>query len=487
MARRVYYSNSSLTTSSTTSATYQNKTSITFTPSANKRYAIFWSAAFTTNSTTNDGRVRLQKTSGTATTFQLFNIELTNTADVVTVQDVSLYTAPASPSSETFAIQFSSEGGASTTISDARIVIVELYDDDYAVTTDTETSTTSDVYSVLDSIEIPFNIEKDRFVVVSSAGISTPSTNQSANSIGIRINNGNEIYSEQTEYFSQDTTNFTPYWAIGEAFSGDTISLEHKRNVSGETLTTGYRTIVAFDILYLSSEDSPTFLGEPVTNNTNTPSTTLSVEYLPFEGFPSGSDLLVLGHWTTTLSGTNVSSNSNFLENTVSQFTQSPTRRPSIAADVFNQGIIYTGSYATEPTFEITHNRAGGQGNLTSTLSNGAITVIDLEYCYCVKGDEFAGAYETSADACAQENAIQESNFLYTDCDDIVYIAEIFGFGDVCENNSPFTGFIRSYDGTVTEYSNGVSVGTATCPTPTPTNTSTPTVTPDKYSNQYID
>jgi hypothetical protein len=352
---RIYFSNSSTGNTTNNTTTYNNKVSVTFDPTSGKRYAIFWSAMLSHGANNSDARVRLQKTTDGAVTFQLFNIEPEQTVDRMAVNDVSVWTADVSTST-TIAVQFSAEG-STTTISDAYINVLELFDDEQVSTTEADASTTTNTYSNLNTVTVPAG---DWFIIGALA-MSTPATNQPTNSIDVRIfdeTNAVEL-TARSQYFSADTTNFTPYFAAGAVSptASTTYALQFLEN-SNATLTVRYRTIIALN----RANFAQSFAAQDQTTTTTTSNAyqtklTLSETLGPGE-IGLSRDYLVLMFWTTETNSTTVDVFSTVTESDTDLYSDTgrqPRRDASDIDDQFAQGWTETflGTPGTLATFDI--------------------------------------------------------------------------------------------------------------------------------------
>lgn len=121
VARQTYYAESN-GESTTTSASDQDKTTLTFTPDANKDYFIFGCALIGFSGVTADSRAKLVNTTS-ATTFNSIAVEGKDATDYFSFAGLTKESFGASPASQTYKIQFSSESGLHTAkIKESRIL-----------------------------------------------------------------------------------------------------------------------------------------------------------------------------------------------------------------------------------------------------------------------------------------------------------------------------------------------------------------------------
>jgi hypothetical protein len=137
----VYHYQESTTLSTTTSATDQTKVTLTFTPNADKKYVYIWSGQIQASSTSADVRVNLKNGS---TVIAQGNIEDKDTTDFHPVSGIVVEEFGASPSSVTLTLNYSAESGNTAEIREARIIALELTDNDvYVANTADQTNTTT--------------------------------------------------------------------------------------------------------------------------------------------------------------------------------------------------------------------------------------------------------------------------------------------------------------------------------------------------------
>jgi len=138
---RVYYYQESTGLSTTTSNTDQTKVTLTFTPNANKKYVYIWSGQIQASSTSFDVIVNLKKD---GTIIAQGNIEDKDVNDFHPVSGIVVEEFGGSPSSVTLTLNFRSESNNTGEIREARIIALELTDNDaYVANTADQTNTTT--------------------------------------------------------------------------------------------------------------------------------------------------------------------------------------------------------------------------------------------------------------------------------------------------------------------------------------------------------
>jgi len=366
---RTYVNASSTAATTNNTTTYNNKTSVNITPKNGTRYAIFWGCTLSHSATNSDGRARLQKTTTTAITLQQFNIEPGATTNIMSITDVQVWTSDTT-TQQTFAVQFSAEGGT-TTIRDAYITILELYDNELSSTTIGATSTTVATPTTLNSITLP----QGDWYVIASLGLLGSATAQPANVMNVNITDGTTTYMNRTGYESKDNTNYTPVWlttGLVQPTDETTYSLQFAEN-GNTTITSQYRTIVALKRSLFADSALAYDLTQSTTTST-TAQTKLTLTHTPSNAV----NYLVLGWWTTETSATGTTVTSNFLRGGTTRFTSVPLRTASDVDTQFQQGWTETQAQtAASTSWTITY--LSGTSGTTVRIENTAILILNLD------------------------------------------------------------------------------------------------------------
>lgn len=136
MARQYYY-NADASETTTTSSTYGDKASVTFTPDASSNYLILWCCRLSNSTATIDGLLRLRDDTAASNLGEL-NLESQDTSSTAgsnePVFGSARWTSGGSPSSQTFSVEFASNGGTNTTrVSQCAIYVMKMDSaDEYA-------------------------------------------------------------------------------------------------------------------------------------------------------------------------------------------------------------------------------------------------------------------------------------------------------------------------------------------------------------------
>ena len=128
----------------TTSTTYQDKTTLTFTPSSAGDYILIATATFDGSSTSYDSRIQMTIDGSAYSTSNIETVNASNRYPWVVVKKIHLTAAP-----HTIKIQYGSEGSSNTAgIADARIVAIraDRFLNNYYAENETRATTTSTSY-----------------------------------------------------------------------------------------------------------------------------------------------------------------------------------------------------------------------------------------------------------------------------------------------------------------------------------------------------
>lgn len=146
MAVRQNYYAESTGESTTTSATYQDKVTLNFTPDASSTYYYFFCTMFRqSTNTTTDSQVKFINTT-TAVTFANPNVEPKDTSNYENHFSLGKEDFGASPAAQTLKLQYASEAGATVAVKESRIAAIKAdAADQYGESLGTSTNAT-DVY-----------------------------------------------------------------------------------------------------------------------------------------------------------------------------------------------------------------------------------------------------------------------------------------------------------------------------------------------------
>jgi hypothetical protein len=371
MARLFYTGSATAASSSTDTANYVTRASVTFTPTAGKSYAVFWSATCITNSTTAQSvRIRLQDTTN-AVTYQQFlqTPELATNVENFSVADVSAFTA-ASATSRTLAVQFTPSAGTMT-IRDVYITVLELFDDEVFSTNSADTANITTATPVsLASV----TVNPGEWYLVASAGAKSndaSATGQGATDYQFQINDGAVNVAQRFGLFANNVSDYEPVLLIADVVPTVSTTYTFQAAENGNnTLNCRYRTIVALKKSNFADANYAEATADN-TNTTTTPETAVTLTHTPIANVP----YLVLGTWNAGTSAQRV--NSNFTQAGTSKFVATPSRDPNDPDGRFSHGIFYTEAQGTTSrTWLINYNISATTA--TATINNAVILILNL-------------------------------------------------------------------------------------------------------------
>jgi hypothetical protein len=360
---RVYSSAYGLSRNTTTSTTPQDQVTLTFTPNANKKYALLWGCLLDNSATNNDSLARLYNSTDVAS-LQEFNFEAQDTTDKFQCPGAAIYTAPGSPSSMTFKVQYYSESSNTTGCQDACLIALELDAADFSSVTAAEQSTSSGTYV---DIGPSATVGAGDFLIIAAAEINQSGTSPNNK---WQIYDGSAQVTENGAAFLQDTTNYTPWWQIVRVQPGSstTYSLRFKGG-NGQTARSRNTTLIALDLAQFSDVIYGDSLGEDSTNNT-TATTKLSVT-----DTPSAQDYLQLFAASRRHTST---SNSGYTDYTRggSAISVEAEREPNTVGDFYDHGYgVVSTLTASSTTWEIRYRTEDN----TTYIKNAAFVALGLE------------------------------------------------------------------------------------------------------------
>ena len=259
---RVYYSAYGLSRNTTTSSTYQDQATLTFTPNASKVYAILWGCLLDHNSTTSDARAQLYHDTAAAA-LQTFNFEMKDSTDNYQIAGAAIYTAPGSPVSQTFSVEFSAEAGT-TGCQDAYLIALELDAADFQSVTAAEQTTTSGTYV---DIGPSATVGAGDWLLLCSSEIKNSSFDTTNN---WEIHDGTSQITVTGGAYLKDSANYTPWWQIVRVSPGSstTYKLRHKSNGTGSVRSRN-TALIALDLSKFSDVIYGDSLGESSTTSSS--------------------------------------------------------------------------------------------------------------------------------------------------------------------------------------------------------------------------
>lgn len=285
MATRIYWYEESLSRTTTTTTDYSVvKITKAFLPNANKTYAIFWSVALDNSGDLHFKKARLQNTTGSVTLGECI-MESTSTSqsstNKVLAGALAIYTAPASPATQTIEIQIASSNALTTVgAQEASLFILELIDSvDIWGSSTGVTNISSTTYST--KLELAWTPgSAGDYLVVGSMNLAIGSSDPRGR---LNINNGTIDNLHQNQY-DGSANNWYPY--VGAArmvgiTGSNTAWLQHASSAASQTsVREAYAVALRmdqFDAHYWAEDRtphnsaSPTYVDSAATTGAITP------------------------------------------------------------------------------------------------------------------------------------------------------------------------------------------------------------------------
>jgi hypothetical protein len=263
-ARQSFYVES-LGESSTTSATEQVKTTLTFTPDANSDYWLIASGAFTCSSTTDnhEGQVDLWHPEASAALFyQAGQVkEASSPQDWIAFFGIAKLSFAASPGQQNIDVQYwSSHSGDTTRIKDVRILVIKADAADEYAESLTQDTTTSTSYQTKTTLTFTPATTGDYLVIASA--VRAGDANGAAMRARLNYVTGSLTYGDKAWYCKDDFDNqaFAVMEKLNLANASKTFRLEY-RSESGTLCYIQHARILAlrldaFDNSYFASNHS---------------------------------------------------------------------------------------------------------------------------------------------------------------------------------------------------------------------------------------
>ena len=304
-----YYSESTAQ-STTTSTAYQDKTTLTFTPDANSTYLIISSWLNQMSSTNYYSYTKLIRTTGTAKNFNELIYRPRDTTDYISGGTIGIDTFGASPTAQTYKIQYRSSSTSGTArIQQAKIFAIKLNDnvDKYAQA-ETRTTTTSTTYQ--DKVTLTFTPDTaGDYLIFASATLDGSSTSVDFKAA---LNIDGTLYSA-INLETNNATNKYPWFVmkkINMTQTSHTIKIQYASETTSNTTGIAHARIVAIPI--------DRFLNNYYVQD-ETRTTTTSATYqtkVTLEGTPEAGDYLIAAVQNLDGSSTSVSTYGQFYINT---------------------------------------------------------------------------------------------------------------------------------------------------------------------------
>ena len=399
MSDRQNFYAESLAESSRTATSYATKMSLAFTPSAETRYLILWSATVRMpDSVGTSALVRIQHDGITiAGDLDKTNKDTTDRFMIGGAYVMPAEASPGAPPSTTFTMQWkSSNSGFAAIIYDATMIALKLResetDQDEEASADAETSTASTTF--VDKLELSFTPDTaGDYLLICSCEVKDNSVIQSDE---VRVTVDGSVRS-LLRYHTEQTADWHSYFItvrVALAEGSRSIKIQH-RSPSGGAVTSSIRNarIIALRL----SKFQFNFYAEQLTADTTT--NTSFVEFLTLSATLAANDHLVFLH---SINGTTSSSHSVHAQYTEDDSSVSPTEevqqrhsQKEGAGSTLNREscdlVFWRKTYTAAPVrwdidYRIEH------ADSTAGIDDGTITVIDLTDIGALGGGGGGGA-----------------------------------------------------------------------------------------------
>lgn len=314
MAARQSQYQESTAESTTTSGTYQDKVTLTFTPDASADYFFLWSALLSNNNSGVDAQVRLRDTTASFTHSEL-NLEakeLSAPIDYRCVFGLDKYTASASPVSTTWKVQYCADpGGLANTagIKEARALAVKADAADQYAESEATSTTTNTSFQTKTTLTFTPGSQGD-YLIIATAEVGTTAADQ----MEVKLDQGGTEYGKM--YFqAKDTANFMPWGTavkLNLAASSQSFTIQYRSGAGVANKTIQRARILALRLdAFESSQYAESRARSTTTSTTYQDKTTLTFT-------PSAVAYAMLGVGLLDGNSTTISNYAQFIEGATS-------------------------------------------------------------------------------------------------------------------------------------------------------------------------
>jgi len=309
VARQAYYAEST-GESTTTSSTYQDKATLTFTPDANKDYILFWSCDCFEVSTTVSVFTRLYNSTDAVVLSEQNQENRTTTGTPYrTSHGIAKYSAGASPVSTTFKIQYhDSDGIATAKIRNARILAIRVESDDAYTESLADQTFTSNTYVDGNAVLTFTPASTGDYLVFASCDFNHGST---FDEMYIKLLDPSSASIFEMQRINRDAANYNPYTVMVKqnlTNSSKTYKLQIHRT-SANTITIKNQRIFA---MRLDNGFANTYYSEDRTRATS--SSTSYTDDVVLTQTTNAADHLIFGNCGTDGTSNSISNQEQFLE-----------------------------------------------------------------------------------------------------------------------------------------------------------------------------
>jgi hypothetical protein len=365
-ARTVEYAED-LTLSTAALTSYQDKVTKTFTPDANAVYYWLWTAKNGMNNISNDFSTRLYNETD-AVTMTEYNIEAHDNSDIYSGFGLAKYTAPGSPGSMTFKVQYKSEStGATASIEDATLVAIKGDAGDVWANSDGSstynTDTTLQTKTTLGALN-----NGSQYLLIAYAEVGASNTTYGTT---VELDISGTTYGAGDRYVS-DATTIAPWGTIVRytATGSETITIKYGTTNTLSTASIRNARILA---LKLSGTVDNNYYSEARSRTTTTSTTPQDKATLTTT--PLNLSHLVIGCQLIDENGITQSGEFQFTEDGTASFEGSI--EPQSASSRYATMIMYRKTFTNAS--HTWKNQYNTETSLATGSSEAAISVLQLE------------------------------------------------------------------------------------------------------------
>lgn len=365
MARTTYY-DESLSESSTTSTSYQDKLSLSFTPNASKDHLVIYTGDLNGDDLGEDNICRLREHTGGSNVRQVV-IEPKDTSDYFSVFGMDKWTSGVSPGTQEFKVQYRAEVSNTVAIRNVRLIAIELTTNDEYTESEAQSDSTNTSY--VDKATLTFTPSSvGDYLIIATAEFSV---NSSTREISIKLDHNSTAYGEMQAHVD-DSNTWKPWGTMVKlnlAASSQTLKIQYLIDVGTGTAKIRNAAIVA-----LRLDDWPNAYYQEDRGTSSTSSSTYQDKTTLTQSVDA-IKYLVLGSFTLEHSSGTSSGRGKFLGDgsaDINETEQEPMASDSdFAFFSFYEKTMTSGS----KTLKTQYNAGGG----TTTIQESAIALLQVD------------------------------------------------------------------------------------------------------------
>ncbi len=286
--RQNYYAESTALSTHTGDTNYTDKTTLSFTPDADSTYVIIASWLMNESSASYGVYAKLTRTTGTPTDLNELLYVPKDATDYYMGGAIAIESFGASPSSQTYKIQYATSNSAATArIKEAKIIAIKLNSDDKYI--EDTTRTTSSSTSYVDKLSLSFTPPSTGdYIVLASTTMDAPNVN---NDYKVQITVDGTAYSSSNVEVVNYNNKYP--WAtmkrVNLSATSHTLKLQYCSESASYAVGSAHARLVALRADGFSNN---------YFTETETRSTTTSTSYQTFTTLtqtPNAGDHLIIG------------------------------------------------------------------------------------------------------------------------------------------------------------------------------------------------